>query len=137
MTFASIAAVYTGIMDQVDANDSVTVSLANFAINYVPIYLDKKKAGLAAVQYDVNQYLDASLDYNNDHAPAIAAQWNEQKSIDTSVMDAGSSAVNAMIENAKSEGQVNETDMQNAIGSQEPINGYLKALVSLIASGLT
>lgn len=136
MTFASIAAMYQGVEAQVDANDSVTISLADFAINYVPIYLAKKEAGLDAIQNDVSQYLAASLDFGDENAPAVAAQWNEQKSLDSSLMDTGSSAINGMIENAKSEASANETGMQNAIAAQEPINEYLKALVNLIATGL-
>lgn len=136
MTFATIAAMYEGVKEQVDANDSVTISLADFAINYVPIYLAKKENGLNAIQIDVGQYLAASLDFADDNAPAIAAQWNEQKSIDSSLMDTGSNAINGMIENAKSEASANETSMQNAIAAQQPINEYLRALLNLISTGL-
>lgn len=135
MTYASLEAAYLGIQAQLNANDSVTMSLADFSITYVPIYLNKKTAGLAAIQKDVQEYLKASLDFKDDNAPAVAAQWNEQKSVDTSLMDTGTSAVDDLIENAKSEAQVNETDLQNAIASQQPINEYLKALLGVV-SGL-
>lgn len=135
MTFASVAACYLGVQSQIDASNSVTVSLADFAINYVPIYLDKREAGLEVIQNDVQQYLMASLDFEDENAPAVAAQWNEQKSVDSSVMDTGTNAIDDMIENAKSEAQANETDMQNAIAAEEPVNEWLKGLISFIARG--
>ncbi|MDE3047662.1 MAG: hypothetical protein KGI83_04855, partial [Verrucomicrobiota bacterium] len=122
-----------GIAEQVDANNSVTISLAYFAINYVPIYLAKRTAGLNAIEYDVQQYLLAALDYQDPHASAEEAEWNEQKNIDTSKMDTGTSAINALIENVKSEAQANEVDLQNAIASQDPINNLLKSVLHLLA----
>ena len=59
--------------------------------------------------------------------------WNEQKSIDTSQMEVGTNAVNALIEEVKSEAQANEVDLQNAIALQEPMNQLLKSILHLIA----
>lgn len=135
MTFATLASAYLGVQAQIEASNSVTISLADFAISYVPIYTDKREAGLDAIQQDVGKYLYFSLDFQDPTAPAQAAYWNEQKSIDSSVMDTGTAAVDSMIENAKSEAQANETDLQNAIASQEPINEWLKSLVGLVGMG--
>lgn len=136
MSYAALAALYEGVGSQLDANNSLTMSLGDFAINFVMIYQKKREAGLNAIQTDVQNYLEASLDFSDPTAPARAASYNEQKSIDTSEMDTGSTAIDNMIENAKSDAQTNETDMQSAIASQEPINQYLRSVLNLIATGL-
>lgn len=136
MSYAALAALYEGVGAQLEANNSLTMSLGDFAINYVMIYQTKRTAGLDAIQQDVQNYLMASLNFSDKTAPAQAAAYNEQKNIDTSVMDTGCSAIDDMIENAKSDAQTNETDMQAAIASQEPINQYLKSVLNLIATGL-
>lgn len=136
MSYAALAALYVGIGAQLEANNSLTMSLGDFAINYVMIYQAKRTAGLDAIQKDVSNYLLASLDFSDPTAPARAAAYNEDKSIDTSVMDTGCTAIDDMIENAKSDAQTNETDMQSAIAAQEPINQYLRSVVNLIATGL-
>ncbi len=134
MSYASLEAVYAGIQSQLVANDSSTISLADFAVNFVPIYLQKKENGLDKVQQDVEAYLRWSMDFSDPTAPAQAAMYNELKSVDTSVMDTGTSAINDLIENAKSEAQENETDLQNSIAMQQPVNQFLQALLSTVAS---
>lgn len=135
MSFQGLEAVYAGIGAQLNANDSLTISLAGDAITFVPIYMNKKEAYLKAIQYDVQQYLLATLDFTDKNAQAKAAQWNEQKNLDTSMMNSQTNQINSLIEDFKSEAQINETNLQTAIGLQEPINGYLKSLVNLIGQG--
>ena len=129
-------AMYQGIQSQLDANQSLTISLAGNAITFVPIYANKKDAGLQAIQKDVNEYLRATLNFTGNDAQSQAAYWSEKKSMDTSAMDTQTDAINALIENFKSDAQIDETDLQTAIGMQVPLNQYLKSLVSLIAQGL-
>jgi hypothetical protein len=133
---AALAALYEGVGAQLAANNSLTISLGDFAISFVMIYQAKRTAGLDAIQKDVQNYLKASLNFSDPTAPAQAAAFNEDKNIDTSVMDTGCTAIDDMIENAKSDAQTNETDMQSAIASQEPINQYLRSVLNLIATGL-
>lgn len=132
MSFGSLEAVYEGIASQLDANRSLTIALAVDAVNYVPNYLAKKQAGLQKVQDDVQQYLLASLDFSSPSAPAKAAQWSQQKNMDTTIMDTGTSELNNLIENFKSDAQINEVNLQTAIGMQVPINSLFKSMVSLI-----
>ena len=135
MSYESFISAYAGIGSQLDANVSLTISLADNAITFVPIYLAKKEAFLKEIQYDVQQYLLATLDFADKNANAKAAQWNEKKSLDTSMMDAQTGNINTLIENFKSDAEANEVDLQTAIGMQEPMNKYLKSLVNLLANG--
>ncbi len=130
---AAIEALYAGIASQIDANQSLTVTLAGNAITFVPIYLSEKEKYLAQIQHDVQKYLIASLEaLKSPSEQSNAARWSEQKNLDTSKMDSQTNQISTLIENFKSDAQSDESDLQVAIGMQIPMNGYLKSLVNLI-----
>lgn len=136
MSYQSFEALYEGIETQLDANVSLTITLSGNVITYVPIYADEKKAYLATIQQDVQNYLIATLDFADKNASSQAAYWNEMKSYDTTSMNTQTGQIDNLIENFKSQAQMDETDLQTAIAMQEPMNGYLKSLVNFIAQGL-
>lgn len=134
MSYASFEAVYAGVASQINANQSLTISIAGDAITFVPIYLDKREAYLKLIQKDVQDYLLATLDIGKG-AQSKAAYYNEKKSKDSSEMDAKTNDISVLIENFKNDAQMDEVGLQTAIGMQEPINSYLKSLVNLLATG--
>lgn len=138
----SVRSIAEGVCNAENANDNAQIMMAEGAISMAPSVLDLQQEWVEAIQADTMKYVDDTYKIalpppdGGPQMAAVAAEDNEQKSIDQTQSDQETSGLQNIVEILKSNAQSLGSSLDNAFKLEQPILDLLsqtRSIVEMIA----